>query len=263
MYSAVFARAIRERRVSILVTSLGMFAFAFMFASMHKTFTGDMQMFANSFPPEFSAFVGDLSAAASPEGFLNIELYSLVLPFAVAIMGIILGASVIGKEENSGTLELLLASPVSRSKIILAKFTAIVAALVIISLSAWLGVFVGQTFFVFAIDLKDVLLASLSVLLLGMFYATTALTGHNATGKSALGAGIGATLLALTYFANVISQLIDSLDYLKYVSPFYYMDTLNVLKGEGELINFIILFGASILLYSVAHIKFTKRDTGV
>lgn len=263
MFNTVLARAIWDRKISVLATSAGMFVFALMFAALHESFADDIGILADSFPPEFSAVFGDLAAAATPAGFLNIELYSLFLPFAVAIMGIVIGAGMIGKEENSGTLELLLAGPISRSNIFIQKMAAAEIILVFIAFSAWLGVAVGKVFFVFDVNLFDVALASLSVYLLGMLYCMATLAGYNLSGKPKVGVGVGAGLLALTYFADVVSKLVDNLENLKYLSPFYYMDIASVLNGKPELINFAILIGLSLTLYAVAHLAFMRRDTGV
>lgn len=263
MFNSIFFNAIWQRKISILATASGMFVFALLFASLHETFADTIVGFADTFAPEFSAVLGDISAAAKPEGFLNLELYSLFLPFAVAITGVVFAAKAIGKEEESGTLELLLASPISRSKIFIQKLGAIKLALFIVAFSSWLGVVAGKAWFVFDANLTNVALASLTVFLLGLVYAMAALAGQAVTGKSKIGMGVGAGLLVLTYFANVLSELVDNLEWLKYLSPFHYMDVSAVLDGSGELINFVILLIAAVILYVIAHIGFLKRDTGV
>lgn len=263
MRNSIFGKAIWDRKISILATSLAMFAFALLFAGMHESIASDVDSFADSFPPEFSSVIGDISAAATPEGWLNLELYSLFLPFAVAITGITFAAKAIGKEEDSGTLELLLASPIRRSKILWQKLAAIKTTLFIVAFSACIGVVIGMSLFVFDVNLVNVALASLSVFLLGMVYAMASLAAQGLTGKTRRGIGIGAGLLVVTYVANVVSQLVDTLENLKYASPFHYMDIAEVLNGNGEFINFAILLGLSILFYIVAYIGFTNRDTGV
>lgn len=263
MFNTIFSKAIWDRKISIIATSVGMFVFALMFAALHQSFAGEIGNFADSFPAGISAIVGDISAASTPAGFLSLELYSLLLPFAVAITGIVFAANAIGKEEESGTLELLLASPISRSKIVLHKMFAIKFTLFVIAFSAWAGVVIGKTLFVFDVNLVDVALASLSVFMLGMVYAMAAFAGQSLSGKARTGIGIGAGLLAVTYVADIVSKLVTNLEGLKYISPFYYMDVSNVLHGSAELINFVVLLGVAAALYVITHVGFNKRDTGV
>jgi ABC-2 type transport system permease protein len=230
---------------------------------LHETFAGQITSIADTFPPEFSAVLGDISAAAKPEGFLNLELYSLFLPFAVAITGIVFAARAIGKEEDSGTLELLLASPISRSRVIIQKLVAILLALFLVAFSPWLGVVLGKALFVFDANLANVALASLAVYLLGVVYAMSALAGQAITGQSKIGLGAGAGLLVVTYFANVLSSLVEDFEWLKYSSPFHYMDVSAVLNGNGDVINYIVLLSVAVVLYALAHVGFLRRDTGV
>jgi len=263
MFNTIFSKAVWDRKISIIATSVGMFVFALLFSALHKSFAGEITSFADSFPSEFSAVLGDISAAATPEGFLNVELYSLFLPFAVAITGITFGSKAIGKEEDSGTLELLLASPISRSKIIWQKLVAIKTTLFIVAFSAFLGVVLGKALFVFDVNLTNVALASLAVFFLGMVYAMASLAGQSLTGKTRRGIGIGAGLLVITYVADVVSKLVDNLENFKYTSPFYYMDIADVLNGNAEFVNLVVLLGISVVFYVIAHIGFTSRDTGV
>jgi ABC-2 type transport system permease protein len=263
MLNSIFGKAIWDRKTSLFATSLGMFVIALLFAVLHKSFAGEVTRFAKMVPSEFSAFLGDISAAATPEGFLAVELYSLFLPFLVAITGITFASKAIGREEDSGTLELLLASPISRSKIIWQKLAAIKTTLFIVAFSAFVGVVLGKALFVFDVNLTNVALASLSVCLLGMVYAMASLAGQGLTGKTRRGVGIGAGLLVLTYVANVVSKLVDNLESLKYLSPFYYMDISEVLNGNGDLVNFAVLLGTTAVFYVIAHIGLVNRDTGV
>ena len=263
MLNSIFGKAIWDRKIGLFATSLGMFVFALLFTVLHESFAGEVTRLANMVPSEFSAFVGDISAAATPEGFLAVELYSLFLPFAVAITGIAFASKAIGREEDSGTLELLLASPISRSKIIWQKLAAIKATLFIVAFSAFVGVVLGKALFVFDVNVSNVAVASLSVFLLGLVYAMASLAGQGLTGKTRLGTGIGAGLLVLTYVANVVSKLLDNLESLKSFSPFYYMDISEVLNGNGELVNFVVLLGITAVFYVIAHIGFVNRDTGI
>ncbi|MBP6880530.1 ABC transporter permease subunit [Candidatus Saccharibacteria bacterium] len=263
MHKTIFGKAVWDRKISFAVTCLVMFVFALMFAALHVDSASKITLLADSYPEALSAVFGDIAAGASPEGFLNLELYSLFLPFTLAITGIIFAVNAIGKEEESGTLELLLASPVTRSRIIIEKLAAIKLTLLVISFSAWFGVLVGKNLFVFDANLLQVALASLSVYLLGLVYAMVAFAGQSVTGKRSVGIGLGSGLLALTYFADIVSKLVDKLDNFKYISPFYYMDMERVINGDGKIINFVILAGLSFTFYMIAHIAFINRDTGV
>lgn len=263
MYKSILLRTLWERRISTAVWSLSMGVFALLFAWVFEIYKDQVADFAVGLPEQMSAIIGDLAGAATPAGFLAIELYSLFLPLVLAIVGIGFGASAIGREEESGTLELLLASPISRSRIILQKLAAIKVVLLAIPFVTWLGVMLGKAIFPFDVNLSDVALASLSVFLLGMVYAMAALAGQSVSGRRKTGLAIGGGLLTVTYVADIVSKMVEKLENIKYISPFYYFDISNVLSGEGQLGNFLVLIAAASLLYLVAHISFLRRDTGI
>ena len=263
MRNTIYSKAVWDRKISTGVWSISMAAFALMFAWVFEIYAGEITNFSDNFPAELSAVIGDLAAATTPAGFLAVELYSLFLPLIVAIVGITFGAAAIGKEEESGTLELLLASPISRRKILVQKFGAIATVLFVIPFATWLGVVVGKSIFPFDVNVWHVALASFASFFLGMVYASAAFAGQSVSGKRGIGLGIGGGLLAVTYIADVVSKLVDRLEFLQYISPFYYFDISNVLFGYGRIGNFAVLAGLVAVFYTVVHIAFKNRDTGV
>jgi len=262
MLNTIFGRSLWERKISTFAYSLGLFTMALLFTSIFETFASDLAEVVDGFPEAFSAFIGDLGAATTPSGWLNIELYGLFVPLIAALVGVGFGASAIGQEENDGTLELLLASPISRSKIMLQKLLAIGGQLFIVTQSTWLGVATGTILFNFDVSLTNVFWASMSAWLLGMVFATLALAAQSLSGKRRVGLGIGAGALVLTYLADVVSKLVEQLEFLKYASPFYYFDIANVLNGGPTSLMWVLL-GVSAVFYAAAHVSFIRRDTGV
>lgn len=263
MSLSILRKEIKDRRNSIGVVSASLAGFALLFAGMYKSVAGDLGEILGSFPAGFEAIIGDFGAISQPEGWLGIELYSLFLPFAIAIAAILYGANTIGKEEESGTLELLLASPISRSKLIIQKSLGLAVQAAIIAGSTWVGVFMGTLIFDFDVSLINVFWASFAAWLLGMLYGYFSLAVQSVKGSRSFGLAAGAGLLAATYFAQVLSELIDQLDFLKYLSPFHYFDVQAVLLNGPNVGYFAVLAACSIAFYTVAHLSFKQRDTGV
>ena len=56
-----------------------------------------------------------------PAQFLNSQLFYITLPMIWIILAITRGAAILGREEQDGTLEMLLARPLSRTRLLLAK----------------------------------------------------------------------------------------------------------------------------------------------
>ena len=75
--------------------------------------------------------------------------------------------------------------------------------------------------------------------------------------------GFGTGLVASSYIANVLSQLINGVSYLKYISIFYYYDGANVLIEGLEVENLVVLLVGSIIAFMISIRFFRVRDTGI
>lgn len=214
-------------------------------------------------PDGFEAFFGDTGSFSTPAGWLGLEMFSLMLPMSLAIIGIGAGASAIGREENSGTLELLLSSPISRGRILIEKFAGIAAQLAIVCLATWIAIVAGKDGFDFDIGLKNAALATLSAFLVGLFFAAAALAIQAFTGKRSLAIGICSGLLILFYFIDSLAPLVDSIENLKYLSIFHYYEGQEALTNGLTTTNTLVLAGTSLALSVASHFGFRKRDTGV
>ncbi len=93
--------------------------------------------------PSVRALLGlaDGTGLTSPTGYLDSQLFANLLPVMLLVFGIGAGAWAIAGDEDAGTLELLLANPVSRTRVALARSAAIalmVGVLAAVTLAALL-----------------------------------------------------------------------------------------------------------------------------
>ena len=154
-------------------------------------------------------------------GWLGIELYGIFLPVVLAIIGVSSGSTAIGSEEDSCTLELLLASPGSRTRIVVEKSLSITIQIGLVAISVWVGVALGTFLFPFEVSLIDVLLATLMAWLYGISISYLSLCVHSITGRKGFAIGVGSLFVGFSYIVNILAQLLNSLSGLKYLSTFY------------------------------------------
>jgi ABC-2 type transport system permease protein len=126
----------------------------------------------------------------------------------------------------------------------------------------WGGVAIGTVLFNFDVSLVNVFWASFSAWLLGLVYGYFALAAQSLKGKRTFGAAAGAGFLALTYFFNLVADQVGALEFLKYLSPFYYFNVQNILLTGANITNFAVLALCAVAFYIVAYVKFMNRDTG-
>lgn len=100
------------------------------YPSVHSQ-SAKMRDLINSYPSAFKAMFGMEGADfTSGPGYLSTETFSLLAPLMLIGPGIALGTGAIATEEERGTLDLLMASPVSRGRVLAAKALGSIAALI-------------------------------------------------------------------------------------------------------------------------------------
>lgn len=199
----------------------------------------------------------------SPVGFLSSQIYFIMLPLLLIIMITTLVSSLLAKDENDLTVELTLARPVSRRKILLAKA---LAALKIIGI-VWVVSFavVALTARIADIDIDTGYLAlthALSFAFAASFgvISFALLAASRATRKIATVAAI--VLSFGGYIVTSLAGFVEQLEGLAKAMPYYYYDTAELLTGtvdKGLLIYLgaVLIFGAII-----ATIGYSRRDIG-
>ena len=114
---SIFTRIIKDRRVQILVyclASVGLLWMYIIFFPAIKEQSANMEQLLKSYPESFlKAFNFDIRSLNTVEGFLSTEQFSFVWPLMVIFMMIGFGGGAFAGEIEKGTIEILLAQPVS------------------------------------------------------------------------------------------------------------------------------------------------------
>jgi len=126
---------------------LGLIGFVALIVSVYPTVHSNpsLNKLAQDYPQALKAFIafGGQVDYTTPAGYLGIELFSLMVPLLLMIAAIGTGAGAIAGEEERGTLELLLANPVSRARVVLEKSAALALEIAALGLVLWLALWIG------------------------------------------------------------------------------------------------------------------------
>ena len=142
----VFTKTLRDLRWPTFWTGLSLFAIAGYFTLLYPTYskTFDLESLLAKIPPAMRAMIGgqfiDVSSAT---GFLNIELFPLILPAVLAGYAIAQGSGLTAAEESRGTIDVLLSYPVPRWRLVVEKSAAIVISVALVASGLWLGAVAG------------------------------------------------------------------------------------------------------------------------
>lgn len=264
MLRLVFLKTLRDMRRSIFWWCVGMVLTALYtilaFPTVRDTFLDLSPYFDN---PLFKVFMRDFNTLATIEGYLSIELFSLVLPVLSIIMSIIYFIGVVGREEERGTLELLVSMPMPRWRIALEKVAAVLVAVFFIHAFFWLSLWAGGLAIKVEANYFRIALAILDELLFSLVFGALAffITG---LGKGAgTAGGISGGLASAFYLIEAIGVVSERLKPYRKFSLFYYYGGGRPMV-EGLNWNHIALFvGLTVILIAAGILIFQRRDIRV
>jgi beta-exotoxin I transport system permease protein len=215
-----------------------------------------------SFPKGLTSFAGYGGRIdyTSPVGFLGTELFTVTLPLILLFLEISAGARAIASEEEHATLDLLLANPISRRRVVLEKAAANAVQLALFALAIFASLAIATRAWDVPIAVSRLGAASVFVALLAGLFGALALAVGAATGRHDLAVGVPAGLAALSYIVNGVGPLVSWLEPFAKATPFHaYSEAAPLLHGF-RLGPALALFLPALALLAVAVAAFDRRD---
>jgi ABC-2 type transport system permease protein len=182
----LFVKTLRDQRRSLGWWSLGLLAVVAVYVLPYRTYLDSGVLSANTDTPLYQALGYD----NSPAGYLQGALFALLGPLLLVMMAVAAGARAIAGDEEAGTLELLLAHPVSRTRLLLERFGALAAAITLLGLVVWGGALAAVSAADMGIGADRLAAATLGLVLLALGFGTVALAAGAASGRRGLTFGV-------------------------------------------------------------------------
>lgn len=254
-----------QRRWSTVWWSVGVFGLIFINMIFYPTFkdqAAELQKTFENLPKAAVQLFGGSTDFFSPVGFLNSQIFFLMLPLLLGILAIAVGSSLIAKEEQDQTMEMLLARPLSRSKLILAKAAAGAIAVTIVSIVGLLTTLITARVVDLDISIVSIAAATLSCYLMVLCFGAIAFA--LTTIGRARGASLGiAALIAIGGY--LVSSLSGTVSWLKTPSklfPFHYYQPEMLLRGIYNWGDLVVFVSVIIVCGVLSVFSFRKRDIG-
>ena len=125
MYKPLLGKMLADLRAQILAWGLGMGSLLVLTVLVYPSISSSYSDIMRELPEGLTAFLGGDFSVESLEGYLNAE-FIMYAPMALGVFAIIAGTGSIVSEENQETLDILLAQPLPRLRLILIKMTALI-----------------------------------------------------------------------------------------------------------------------------------------
>ena len=248
MFKNVYLKNLRDMKNNLIYWTIGITILGFYISYAYSSFAEDIdvwnELLAN-FPEELMYFFGgsegmDMSTFA---GFLNLEIFGLMGPIMLIIVGINSGTHIVAGELNNKTLEMVMSTSIGKNKYLFQQILVMVTRIVIISIILWSNFFIFSNLFNLELDLKNLTAIVFHLTLLSLSIASFSLLIGSITGNKSTTLGLSAGIAVLSYFINSISPMIKGIENIKYLSVFYYY------KHSEPLINGVNLGSVSVMLF--------------
>lgn len=253
-----------QKRWFIFWWCLGIVFFIFLTLIFYPTIKDQSAQLNKSFgqlPQTAKQLFTDTSDLFSPVGYLSSQLFYLMLPLLLSVLGINLGMSLLGKEERDNTIEMLLARPLSRRRLLLGKAGAGLLIMIFIGLVNILFTALMCRLVKLNVPTVNILQAGGVVTLMAICIGSVTFM-LTAMGRAGRAASIGiSALFALGGY--IVVSLADSVSWLGWpakVFPFNYYHASQLLGGGYDYWNLVyfVAVAAGCVLISIR--AFSRRD---
>ena len=226
---------LRQSWKSLMIWTLSIAFFLltviFVFPLMRDSMMGAIEgMYASMDSGLMNAFSVDVSSITTLKGYYLMECTS-ILGLGGALFAALTGIAVLAREEKNGTAEFLLTHPVTRTNVAAQKLVSVVIRIVVMNLAVLLLSVVSIAAIGEPVPWKELLLMHLACLILQLEIGCVCFGLSAFMSRGSLGVGLG--LAIGLYFLNILANLTDSLSFLKYVTPFSYIEGSEIIKAGG------------------------------
>ena len=172
----------------------------------------------------------------------------------------ILGGTILSKEEDDKTVEFLLSKPISRDHILFGK--GLVVSINLLLMNAFVGLVLLIAFTIYG-DLNVVvwLLFSFAPFILQMIFASIAFFISVFVTKSRKVLSVALGIVIGMYVIDLISKLTEEFEYLKYITPYEYINAVTIVNDEMIKPIYLLISVLIILIsFTAAWFFYRKKD---
>lgn len=261
MLGSVFLKTLYDQRKMLMWWSLALVGVSLVYVAGYKQYA-DAGFLDAQLPEYLSALMGTMDYA-SPEGYLNSTIFTLIGSLLMVIFSLTIGARAVAGEEESGMLDVLLAHPVSRTRFVMERFAALATATGLFGLVAWAAVSLASRIAEMGIPLANIAAACIGLAFLGLVIGSVALAVGASTGRVRLALGVAIGVALAGFLANNLAPMFEELEVAQKLSPFYYYLGGDPLREGLDAGGLAVLIVAALVLAGLAVWGLNRRDVAV
>jgi ABC-2 type transport system permease protein len=263
MLRSVGLKTLYDQRRALSGWSISLLLLVGMYVAIWPSLRGQPSMsdFLDQMPEAmrslFASTGADMSTAA---GFVQVELLSFMGPLVLMLYTVTAGSSALAGEEDRRTMDLLLACPVSRHRVVLEKLAAMGAGAVLLGVVGVVALVGEGSFANMGLPVGHVSAAMLHMVLLALVFGGLALAVGAWTGHGVLSRAVPAALAIVAYVLNGLAPLVSWLQPAQRFSPFYQYIGHDPMRTGVSWPSVAVAVATVVVLAAVAVVGFRRRD---
>ena len=245
----------------MLFWSIGVVVMALLMMAFYHSFSaGGFDQILKNVPKQFQSLIGNVASLKTVPGYVSQEVFALRVPLLTLIMGTMLFTGLLAGDEGDGTLQTLLAQPVSRLRLFAEKFLAGLVISFVICLMAIVGVLLGLVLVHEHMSIMRLFQATIGVWLLTVVYVSIGFALGAMTGKKGLSGSVTGLIAFSTYILTSFVGSVSSIARIEKISPFHYYNNPPITEYGLKGSNVAIMVGVTLVLLLISAFVFQKRD---
>lgn len=262
MNGALLVQTWRSQRIKLVVVAVGLAVWSALLPIVYGTFGQTFKSIIDSglIPKQLMQFGGgDIFSLSGAMALGAIHPISLILN---SIFAAGFSTSAIAGERQRGTLEVLLARPLSRRTAYVTLLVAVLGFIAVAVLASIVGSAIGAAIAGVAGELVPARLPLLWLNAILLFGAIAAIGLAASVSFDRLTPAIGLTVgfTVVSYVLEVLGSLWPDAQGLQRYSVFHYFDAKQVLEGNVVVGNFVVLAAVAAIAIGWALVEFPRRD---
>jgi len=262
MTLTLFGHLWRSQRTKLVIVCVSMAAWSVFLPVIYQAFGSQMRALVDSgiIPRELMNFGGgDVFSLGGAIALGYVHPISIIL---VAVFAVGFTTAAIAGERQRGTLEVLLARPLSRRRIYVTELAAVVAFIALILAAASVGTVIGATLsgVIGELAVERLPMLWLNGVLLWGSIAAIGLAASVSFDRLTPAIGVTMAIVVVMYFLDILGSLWPDAKGLQPYSLFHYLAARDILGGTVSLGGFALLGAVAAAAIAYALVVFPRRD---
>jgi ABC-2 type transport system permease protein len=252
------AQNLRGRYRSLIIWGVALGALGALYVALYPTMSNILQDYIDQAPEQMQQFMGGLQGTITIQQWLEMELFSAIMPIALPFLVIVLGARTIAGSEERKTLDLLLSNPLPRWQVVAGALTTMALSLAGVLALTCILTYAAVPFADVDLGLDELATTMVSLWPFCLLFGAFSLLISSVVRRNVFAVIIPAVVLIATYVINSLSQATESMRPLRFISLLYYLG--HPLQGDFPWTAVLGMLAAVCVLSALAVVSFNRRD---